>query len=103
MLGSRSSSNMLSQQQLLQSCLELSREEQNLPRISRTWCSSAKRENFKYFHFFMFLSWHSNYENIARMAHSHCKKIAENSMLERILDYDEYLTRASRSNTGTLS
>ena len=49
----------------------------------------------------MFLSCHSNYKNIARIAHSHCKKITRKSILEHTLDYDEYLTRASRSNTGT--
>ncbi len=49
----------------------------------------------------MFLSCHSNYKNIARIAHSHCKKITRKSILERTLDYDEFLTRASRSNTGT--
>ena len=58
--------------------------------ICCTWCSSAKRENFKYFHFFMFLSCHSNYKNIARIAHSHCKKITRKSILERTLDYDEF-------------
>ena len=48
--------------------------------------------------FFMFLLCHSNYKNIA---HSYRKKITQKSTLECTLDYDEYLTRASRSNTGT--
>ena len=45
---------------------------------------------FKYFHFFMFLSCHSNYKNITRIAHSYCKKITRKSMLECPLDFDEY-------------
>ena len=65
-----------------------------------TWCSSAKRENFNIFSIFMSLLCYSNYKNINRIAHS-------KTMLECILDYDEYLddeylTRASRSNTGTI-
>ena len=53
--------------------------------------------------FFTFLCfYHSNYKNITRVAHSHCKKITQKSILECTLDYDEYLTRTSRSNTGTI-
>ena len=66
--------------------------------ICCTWCSSAKRENFKYFHFFMFLSCHSNYKNIARIAHSHCKKIIGKSMLECALDC---MTKNSNTNART--
>ena len=44
-----------------------------------TLCSSAKRENSTYSHFSMFLSCHSNYKNITRIAHSYrARKSLEN-------------------------
>ena len=52
------------------------------------------------FLFFTFL--HSNHKNTTRIAHSYRKKFTRKSMVfEFTLDYDEYLTRASRSDTGT--
>ena len=53
------------------------------------------------FSLFTFLLCHSNYKNITRITHSYRKKITRKSTLECALDYDEYLTRASHSNTGT--
>jgi hypothetical protein len=60
-------------------CEQTSRHVRSMQGV-RTWCS-------KYFHFFMFLSCHINYNNITRIAHSHCKKITRKSMLECTLDY----------------
>ena len=42
----------------------------------------------EYHFFFMFLSCHSNYKNIARIPHLHCKKITRISILECALDID---------------
>ena len=50
------------------------------------------------YHFFMFLSCYSNYKNIARIAHSHCKKIIGKSMLECALDC---MTKNSNTNART--
>ena len=52
----------------------------------RTWCSSAKRENFNYFHIFMFQLCH---KNITHNAHSCYKEITRKSTLECKRDYDE--------------
>ena len=57
-------------------------------KLKRTRCSSAKREIFNNFSFFVFLSCHSNYKNITRIAHSYR---ARKSMLECTLDCDEKL------------
>ena len=53
---------------------------------------------FQSFHIFMFQLSH---KNITRIAHSYRKKVTRKSTLKYKLDYDENLTRASRSNTGT--
>ena len=53
---------------------------------------------FQSFHTFMFQLRH---KNMMRVAHSYRKKVTRKSTLEYKLDYDEHLTRASRSNTGT--
>ena len=41
------------------------------------------------------------HKNMMRVAHSYRKKVTRKSTLEYKLDYDEHITRASRSNTGT--
>ena len=61
----------------------------------------VRAREFQSFLFFTFLLCHSNHKNITRIAHSNREKITPKSTLECALDYDEYLTRASRSNTGT--
>ena len=53
---------------------------------------------FQSFHTFMFQLRHMN---MMRIAHSYRKKVTRKSTLEYKLDYDEHITRASRSNTGT--
>ena len=61
------------------------------------------REFFQSFLFFTFLLCHSNNKNITRIAHLYRTNTARKSTLGCELNYDENLTRASRSNTGTLS
>ena len=53
---------------------------------------------FQSFHTFMFQLRH---KNMMRVAHSYRKKVTRKSTLEYQFDYDEHITRASRSNTGT--
>ena len=52
-----------------------------------TWYSGVE---FREYYFFMFLSCHSNYKSITRIAHSYCKKITRKSILECTLNFDEY-------------
>ena len=65
--------------------------------------SVRAREFFQSFLFFTFLLCHSNNKNITRIAHLYRTNTARKSTFGCELNYDENLTRASRSNTGTLS
>ena len=69
---------------------------------SGTWCSSAKRENFNKLSFSC-LNYGTQIRraSLASLTHTAKKKYLKKSTLEYKLDYDENLTRASRSNTGT--
>ena len=63
----------------------------------RACCSSAKRENFNHFSVMSLkLQEYHSYRSLVP-----CKKITRKSTLECTFCYDEYITRASLSNTGT--
>ena len=55
---------------------------------------------FQSFRTFVFQLRH---ENMMRVAHLYRKKVTRKSTLDYKLNYDEHLTRASRSNSGTES
>ena len=67
--------------------------------LSSTWCSSAKRENFNYFHI-LTCSFSSITSNDSRRILSR-KEITRKATFECKRNYDNNSTRASCSNTGT--
>ena len=75
--------------------------EDEIVRGVRAVVFEREAREFQSFLFITFLLCHSNDKNITCIAHSYRKNITQKSTLECKLNYDENLSRASRSNTGT--